>query len=105
MQFKRGSASVPAALVGVSPTSLAARRPAPNGAFVGRAIVFGGTPKTTGETPALPKNKCIVPAKWICAHDQQLPDKVVALRRRRTDASSPQKSASSSRRLTEPWDW
>jgi hypothetical protein len=35
---------------------------APNGAFVRRAKVFGGTPKTAAETPVLSKINCTVPA-------------------------------------------
>ena len=50
-----GSATVPVALVGVSPTSPRMNSPSPIGEDSSGAKVFGETPKTAVETTALPK--------------------------------------------------
>ena len=52
--FRTGSATVPVAPVGVPPTGWGARQVERAVTFVRRAKFFGGTPKTAGETPALP---------------------------------------------------
>src|ERR1022692_2238378 len=49
-----GSATVPVAPVGVPPTRPRRSHPSPNGAFILRGGVFGGTPKRAGETPRAP---------------------------------------------------
>jgi len=56
------SVTVPVASVGVPPTG---SRPPPHHRRVrrfGGKLFFGGTPKTAGETPALPHSNWIVPA-------------------------------------------
>jgi hypothetical protein len=50
-----GRATVPVALAGVSPASLARILPTPIGTGYNDGRVFGGTPKTAVETTALPK--------------------------------------------------
>jgi hypothetical protein len=52
---EKGSATVPVAPVGVPPTGSLARADGIKWWSVGRGNVFGGTPKTAGATPALPK--------------------------------------------------
>ena len=59
--FCAGSATVPVAPVGVPPTGSGARQVERAVTFVRRAKVFGGTPKTAGETPALPPTPTALP--------------------------------------------
>jgi len=55
IQLKKRSATVSVAPVGVPPTGSMGRRTSPKSALVQSRDVFGGTPKTAGETPALPR--------------------------------------------------
>ena len=50
-----GSATVPVAPVGVPPAGSVHPRGSPDSALSSGWNVFGGTPKTAGETPALPR--------------------------------------------------
>ena len=52
---ERGDATVPVAPVGVPPTGLGVGQTTLNGACARHPNVFGGTPKTPGETPGPPK--------------------------------------------------
>ena len=54
-----GSATVPVAAVGVSPTVFGTAAGSPIGYRCPEVKVFGGTPKTAGETPALSELNCI----------------------------------------------
>lgn len=56
-----GIATVPVAPVGVSPTGFPRTSRSPNNASSHGSDVFGGTPKTAGETPAIPKSTI---ARW-----------------------------------------
>ena len=63
IQLKSGSATVPVAPVGVPPTGSARLATHQTVCRLVATMVFGGTPKTAGETPALPQSNCIVPAR------------------------------------------